>query len=460
MRLTRTISILALLWSATFHIHFTASAPVRVTFYPTVEIPEAGGASRVHNRPPSRSSASLASPYIIPSTIADVCVTYAVNSSTQFLGNGTIPDHSADNVITLHPGEVFCNTGEGVFPTTISQALLRNQFRVKNTQDSLLPHFAFFACSNLPDNWYTDEDCDTNERKTGPGGLTEDCSDMNSLARQTSLLCKACAWDCAFGVQCFESLGLPPLPFFDPGSNNTLPCTNPEDCRFLCCFTQQRTSDTVSVNSVCTGISKNSCGQGGKTTTCSAEASWNVNTPRSTAQIQQYRCSFACDFPCATGTAVSISECESPLDRKTLCFPGVMDRQCTVNILTDPLSVCPDNTGVPVVYKNVTQAQALGEDPFVFHATTDTELSAPGQPRRCTQPFERACDDPICKCLSNSDCPKHPLCNGHGTRMDSLYPHVPSTCVCEAGFYGATCQSRVSDIGCNGLTSTSDRTVS
>jgi len=416
----------------------TAAATfVPVSFYPAVEGFLAAGTSAIHVAPLTSNQ-----DFYLDVT-SSFCSTYNVTIDSQFTGIG-VPDHAV---------EVFC-IAEATCATSgyADNCSIQQLFNVSTGQNFFTRRpqvFSFFACDLLPPNWYTAPSCDTQMSSQS----VQNCAVRNEAERQFDLspcdaqaCCKPCAWDCSFGMYCYLSQGLPPLPIFQLGIPPLIPCTDGSFCNYYCCTTIERNQSAlqeVDVTTRCVFVptaipGTPACTHGDHMTeTCTASASWNSSTRSlNTATVTNYTCSYSCGYPCATSPVVPLSECQSA-DRMSNCLPGTAhDKHCTINILADTKTVCPTG-GIPVVYKNVDKVQAAGQNPFV----PLTVGLYPGLVAQCSPTDDIDCDPPVCKCLGPHGCPNHPTCSGRGTLFESDLPWVQAACVCNPdGSFGDLCE--------------------
>lgn len=98
---------------------------------------------------------------------------------------------------------------------------------------------------------------------------------------------------CSDETECFETIGLPELPF-EGSDKEIIPCATKEECHFYCCSFQTIQQDIVRVKSVC--IQFHSCDHtpGSSSyvpTWCNNEATWTLMKP-SIVNERGYTCHF------------------------------------------------------------------------------------------------------------------------------------------------------------------------
>lgn len=321
------------------------------------------------------------------------------------------------------------------------------------------PTFSYTRCKQLPSGWFADPSCDTRSTcfDEGLGG-----SGRGSLLNPE---CFACDWDCDYAKQCYVVTGLPHISFFQSEANDFLPCLDSNDCTFECCETQDRSNIFEVTHSVECVFKPNpsppnaaACSTGERfLARCSAQATYAVDAgvakDPTTAIIEPYRCDYTCLYPCTNPQALQLLACDQNniLDD---CDPvivdqglgGPHDRLCRVSILDNPLNLCP-NGETPVSFKDPVEAIALGEDPYEPVEESFVPVP-PGLLKQCSETDTQACATPLCLCVQPEGCANHPTCNGVGTLHQSLNLIQEDVCVCNDGYAGSRCESKVYDSSC------------
>lgn len=428
---------------------------VKVSFFPPISPDNvSAGLFALHVRSRDLLDRSqLSKPYITAEVVPSVCQTYTANTSVEVFCRRK--DVSAG----ISPTE--CDSGDdrpcSLEDVTLLDASTVQRFRVQETLE-----FSWFSCTNLSSHWYDNPACDTQEP----------CYSKSPETRSTTAGCETCAWDCAYGLQCFYSTGLPPLPYAqDADAPYITPCRDQNNCRYYCCSEQRRipvaldsagnAASRVAISMTCTFVPQKQqsgsavCGSSSRLSElCNSSASIVLRTLAGSGQtqitvenVEPYRCQYDCDYPCTTPKTLQLSECD-PVSK--LCTPnvvnaqvgGVHDKMCTVNFLLDKQAVC-DNGEQPVAYKNQAKCDALGLSAF-----DDIGVGfAYGSRTVCTEYDYLGCDAPLCRCQSPQGCPSHPNCSGHGTLYDTDVAYLddyytPPVCVCDPGYFTRFCAFR------------------
>lgn len=408
---------LVLLWVVTT----TQATFLRVSFYPAVGI-----SSLIKTRKPTPTSGILPDPYVPVHN--PLCETYAVNSSVRNEAGGP------------HSQEIFCRPSA---PQNPAQCLVDidglaceiDDITSLNTNQALARQnvvaFSFFTCGTLDPAWSQDARCDTECDRNDPD------SD-----------CHLCQWSCNFGLQCWFTQDIPPMPYFEEPANAS--SANLGTSSSYCCQTYERIctfdpqtsqvecvlqysmtcvlTPTIPAGSVtCTSQIQSTC----SSTVISDDQGGNVI-------YQAPLCTSTCVFPC-TNSSLAIPDCVG-----SQCHPSVRLLQCTINFLANPEYVCPFG-GLPIVYKDATSLADVTDT----HATGQRLLCNVGDMDCETEVHCLCVDTFIATGYPHRTCKNHRNCHYGGTYFESLNPAIAPLCVCNIGRFGRFCELATSGVDCN-----------
>ncbi len=402
-----------------FLMQTITSSWVTVEFYPAV-----GMNNVIKTRPPTPSSKVLPDPFV--PVFNPFCETSAVGPSVR-------PELGA------HQYEIFCrNTAPAnrsqcvsatdTLPCSIQDIATLNNNQALERQNALA--FSFFTCQNLrAADWYMDTRCDT------------EC-DRNNVQQN----CDICQWSCDFGLQCFFTSGVPPVPFFEKQTSSATDDTSSS----YCCQTYERKClfDPDIMDTVCmiqytmTCVLTPTLPSGSVTcasqiqSTCTSSAT--ADDKGGNVVFHPAVCTSTCVFPC-TNSSLAVPDCVG-----TQCHPSARLQQCTINFLANPEYVCPFG-GLPIVYRD-----ALGsvEPVSQSHALNQRKLCSIGD-KDCETDIHCLCIDTHVAGYSRRTCENHRMCNHGGTYFESLDPLIEPLCVCNIGRLGRFCELQTSGVDCN-----------
>jgi hypothetical protein len=386
---------------------------VAVPFYPAV-----GRNTYIKTRPPTPSSKVLPAPFVPVHN--PYCHTYETNTSINLGAGGP---HTREIMCrnSIPRNVSSCQVGIDTEPCSISDITTLNSNQALARQNAMA--FSFFACQTLDvDHWYMDPRCDT------------EC-DRNNPQQH----CDACQWDCRFGLQCFFTSGIPPMPFFE-----TQPSTPPDDTSSsYCCETYERlcTDDGCILQYSMKCVLTPTIPSG--SVTCSSQIQSTCTSSATSddkggdLMFHPPVCESKCLFPC-TNSSLPIPDCVG-----TQCHPSARLQQCTVNFLANPEHVCQFG-GLPIVYKDATSVDPVSSS----HAVGQRALCTLGD-TDCESNIHCLCIDTFLPGYTRRTCENHRMCNHGGTYFESLDPSVPPLCVCNIGRYGRFCELQTSGVDCN-----------